>query len=122
MRWIAAALGILLCFLTYKATAQDHHHPLHRDFYQHWRDPSNPQISCCNARIEKDGQEIGDCEPSKAEVRNGAWYVWIRQTGEWLQVPDAKVLRERNPNGQDAHICWTPLRGVICFVPPDTGG
>ena len=111
MLWAAAALG------------QDHHHPLHRDFYRHWKDPANPSLSCCNARIETpEGNEVGDCEPSKAEIRNGAWYVWIRQTREWLRVPDGKVIRERNPNTFDAHICWTPVRGVICFVPPDTGG
>ncbi len=101
--------------------AQDHHHPLHKDFYQHWRDPANPSISCCNARVEKDGVEVGDCEPTRAEVRNGQWWAWVRQTREWIAIPESKVLRERNPNGQDAHLCWTPLRGVICFVPADTG-
>lgn len=102
--------------------AQDHHHPLHRDFYQHWRDPANPNISCCNARIEgPDGVEVGDCEPTRAEVRNGQWWAWVRQLGQWIVIPDGKILRERNPNSQDAHLCWTPIRGVICFVPADTG-
>lgn len=114
-------LGLAL-MVAAQALGQDHHHPLHQDFYRHWKDPANPSLSCCNARVEKDGQEVGDCEPSKAEIRNGMWFVWIRQTREWLIVPDAKIIRERNPNTFDAHICWTPLRGVICFVPPDTGG
>jgi len=29
---------------------------------------------------------------------------------------------ELTASGQDAHICWTPARGVLCFLPPDTGG
>jgi hypothetical protein len=125
MRWAILLLCLVAAIAVKRiANAQDHqhHHPLHMDFYQHWRDPANPSLSCCNARVEKDGMEVGDCEPSKAEVRNGAWYVWIRQTREWLQVPDSKVLREKNPNTFDAHVCWTQLRGIICFVPPDTGG
>lgn len=123
MRWIAAIIGILLCFVTYKASGQDHHHPLHKDFYQKWRDPTNPQISCCNARLEgPDGTEVGDCEPTLAIVVKGRWVAWVRQIGDWVIIPDNKILRERNPNGQDAHLCWTQLRGVICFVPPDVGG
>ena len=122
VRWAALFLALVVLLAAKKAWPQEHHHPLHEKFYQHWRDPANPSVSCCNARVEKDGVEVGDCEPTKANVVNGFWYVWIRQTREWLQVPDAKVLRERNPNGQDAHVCWTQLRGIICFVPPDTGG
>lgn len=103
------------------APAQDHH-PLHKDFYRHWRDPMNPQISCCNARIEgPDGTEVGDCEPTLAIVVRGQWRAWVRQIGDWVAIPDDKILRERNPSGQDAHLCWTQLRGVICFLPPDVG-
>ena len=112
-------LGVLLSTCATPARAQDHH-PLHQDFYQHWKDPATGG-SCCNARIERGGVEIGDCEPTQAKVFKGHWLAWVRQTGEWIVIPDSKVIRERNPNGQDAHLCWTPLRGVICFSPPDTG-
>lgn len=114
-------LVALLCLLAMPAFAQDHH-PLHKDFYHHWRAPDNPHASCCNARIEENGEVRGDCEPSQARIRNGNWEVWIRQTGIWLQVPDAKIIREPNPNIFDAHVCWTLERGIICFKPPDTGG
>lgn len=103
------------------ARAQDHH-PLHRDFYRHWRAPDNPATSCCDARIEAGGVEVGDCEPTEARVRAGQWQAWIRQLGLWQPVPDAKIIRERNPNLVDGHVCWTPDRGIICFKPPDTGG
>lgn len=104
------------------AWAQDHH-PLHRDFYKEWKQPGvTPVTSCCNARIEKDGHETGDCEPTEAKMIAGQWWVWVRQIPGWIQVPEAKILRERNPNVFDAHHCWTPAKGTLCFVPPDTGG
>lgn len=79
-------------------------------------------MSCCDARIEAEGVEVGDCEPTRAEVRGGVWWAWLRQERRWIPVPDGKILRERNPGGQDGQLCWTPAGGVLCFVPPDTGG
>lgn len=78
--------------------------------------------SCCNARVEKDGMETGDCEPTHARIMDGQWWVYIRQLNTYIPVPDRLVLRERNPNVENAHVCWTPPRGIICFVPEDTGG
>ena len=116
------ALALLAVgFAAGRASAQDHH-PHHRDFYRNWQRPDGFG-SCCNARIEQpDGEEVGDCEPTRAEIRAGQWWVWVRQLGGWLEVPDSKVIRVRNPAGQDAHLCWTPGNGVVCFSPPDTGG
>ena len=123
--WHLALAGILLLFVigfigTPRARAEDHH-PLHKDFYQHWKEPGTT-ASCCNARIEKDGTESGDCEPTQAEIRKGNWYAWVRQKNDWVRIPDEKIIREPNPNIFDAHHCWTPSRGTICFKPPDTGG
>ncbi len=104
-----------------KARAQDHH-PAHRDFYLKWTQPGvDPPVSCCSARIEANGLEVGDCEPTRAEIRAGQWWAWLRQESRWIEIPDGKVLRERNPNGRDAHLCWSGGR-VLCFVPEDTGG
>jgi len=103
---------------------QGDHHPHHADFYRHWMQPGVwPPKSCCNARIRHlNGGETGDCEPTRAEVRGGNWWVWVAQLGSWLPVPDSKIIRVRNPSGQDAHLCWTPTSGILCFSPPDTGG
>lgn len=119
---VAAGILLVLAVLSIGSAFAQDHHPLHRDFYRHWREPLNPERSCCDARVTKDGVETGDCEPTKAEMRKGDWYVWIRQLERFERVTDDVVVYERNPNGQDAHICWTPGRGIICFVPPDTGG
>ncbi len=63
----------------------------------------------------------GDCYPTKAEVRVGAWWAQ-RDNGEWVKIPDNKVLHERNPAGQEAHLCYSdPYKTVLCFVPPDVG-
>ncbi len=133
--WYVAVAGMLAVFMiafasTPRGKAQDqaehqqagHHHPFHKDFYSKWKVPGDPNASCCNARIEQDGKETGDCEPAKTEVRNGSWYVWIRQVKKWERVYDTQIVRDPNPNIFDAHVCWTQPRGIICFKPPDTGG
>lgn len=113
------ALGVLA--LAIAALAQTHdHHPFHRDFYRHWKQPGT-NVSCCDARVTKDGQEVGDCEPTRAEIRAGTWWAWLRQENRWVAVPDARIIRERSPNVTDAHLCWN-YGQVLCFVPPATGG
>lgn len=102
-----------------------HHHPFHYDFYRHWKQPGST-ASCCDARITRDGKEEGDCEPTQADLRPGKdgvvrWHAWLRQEGRWVEVPDGRILRERNPNTFDGHLCWN-YGQVLCFVPPDTGG
>lgn len=120
---IAAAVLLALAVLSIGAAVGQDHHPLHRDFYRHWMQPGvHPPLSCCNARVEVNGIESGDCEPTRGRIRNGQWQAWIRQTGRWLPVPDEKIVREPNPNIFDAHVCWTAERGIICFKPEDTGG
>jgi len=107
------------------AFGQEHHHPLHQDFYRTWKQPGS-SASCCDARVTRDGREIGDCEPTQAELRrnrDGAvqWFAWLRQESRWVEVPDERIIRERNPSTFDAHLCWN-YGQVLCFVPPDTGG
>lgn len=118
---LVVAAGIVLGGMIAAARAQTGHHPHHRDFYRHWKQPGS-DLSCCDARIEREGIEVGDCEPTQAEVRNGGWFAWLRQERRWIEIPDSRIVRERNPNVTDAHLCWTPMSGVLCFVPPDTGG
>jgi len=102
------------------AQTAPHHHEFHRDFYRHWMQPGTG-VSCCDARVTRDGQEVGDCEPTRAEIRAGAWWAWLRQESRWIEIPDARIIRERSPNVTDAHICWN-YGQVLCFVPPATGG
>lgn len=118
------AIILLGAIVLRPARSQQHHHPLHMDFYRHWMQPGiSPPLSCCDARImHPSGNETGDCEPTRAEVRNGQWFAWLRQEHRWLPIPDSKIIREKSPNIFDAHLCWLPGKGVLCFVPPATGG
>lgn len=117
----AATVVAVLALLVVAAFAQDGHSRWHH-WYQHWRQPGTT-TSCCNARQTGPlGVETGDCEPTRAEIRAGTWYAWERHLQTWLPIPEAKIIRERNPSTEEAHLCWTPASGVLCFVPPDTGG
>lgn len=120
------------------ARAEDGHggHMRWHEYYRHWKQPGS-ELSCCNARqIGPAGEDLsGDCEPTRGEARRGAdgkahWFAWLRQESRWIEISDGRVIRERNPAGEEAHLCAT--RGmlpdgsfgwrVVCFVPPDTGG
>jgi hypothetical protein len=95
----------------------------------HARPPANPDpalapwfqslqqpgtgISCCS---------IADCRPTDYRT-NGDLYEVLIAPGTfdiaeptWLSVPHDKVLqRTDNPVGR-AVVCWTPSRGIMCFV------
>lgn len=102
---------LMLSFILWPKAARAHDH------YNSWREPTNPNASCCNERKE-DG--TGDCEIAPYELRGGNWYVYIRQTKKWEVVPTNTILRKVNPDpsGIDGHVCWTPERGIICARPP----
>jgi hypothetical protein len=105
---------------TPRARAQDNdHHLYHADYYSKWHQPGSA-ASCCNGRETKDGTIMGDCAPTKAEVRQGSWWAKLQDSSEWVQIPDERIIRERNPTPEQAHLCY--LYGkVLCFVPPNTG-
>jgi hypothetical protein len=102
------------------------HHRYHDSDYRHWKQPGT-DISCCSDQ---------DCAPVRAELRQGQWFA-LRQSEwfaapdyldigrwlplrrqEWIPVPDEKIIRERNPSGEDGHLCYSSGK-VICFVPPN---
>jgi len=118
--WVTIAT-LMSVGIGFEAFAQDGHTRYHQ-YYHKWKQPGSG-ASCCNARVRTPwGQETGDCEPTRAEMRNGDWYAWERHIGSWLKIPDNKFIRERNPSMEEGHLCWSPTAGILCFVPPDTGG
>lgn len=117
---ISSALAYLL-FAISSAQAQDGHARWHH-YYLHWKQPGT-NISCCQARVNTYGVEHGDCEPARYEMRKGEWYAWLRQESRWLHIPDDRIIRERNPSGEEGHLCWNQwTKQILCAVPPDTGG
>jgi hypothetical protein len=125
--WSSAAIGMtailavfaLISWTTPEARAEDNGHDLyHADHYSRWKQPGS-NASCCNGRETKDGRTIGDCYPTTAEVRAGSW--WAKtDDGQWVMVPDDRIIHERNPDIERAHLCFNYGR-VLCFVPPSTG-
>ena len=123
-------IGLVVCclalgWLLRGAGAQDGHSRFH-NYYRHWMVPgTEPPVSCCNARvIDGEGKTLsGDCEPTRAEIRNGEWYFWLRQESRWIEIPQEKIVRARNPSSEEGHLCYSEItRQVLCAVPPDTGG
>lgn len=105
------AIGIIVGATLHVRPAKAHDH------YTHWKQPGTSS-SCCNEKKTVDGETTGDCYPTVAELRGGVW--WARlDTGEWVEIPETRILREVNPDetGQAAHICFNYGR-VLCFVPP----
>ncbi len=122
-----ATAGVFLCL---PAWAQGHEegHAEYHDVYREWKQPSNG-MPCCN---EKKGN-VGDCYPTDAKlgpagpmnpgITGQVWYA-KRDTGGWVEIPEGKIVREKNPDqtGSRAHLCifdWAEI--PLCFVPP-TGG
>lgn len=119
---IMGAVAIWLppsCAPAFAQTAHDAGHAEHHeDKYRHWMQPGG-LASCCNEKKTVDGRTTGDCYPTKARVVDGGW-VALRDDGVWIEIPDDRIIRERNPGSEDGHLCYNYGR-VLCFVPPDTG-
>ncbi len=62
-------------------------------------------VSCCS---------IADCRPTDYRTVGDHYEALIED--KWVVIPPRKVLdRTDNPIGR-AVVCWTPERGVMCFV------
>ena len=62
-------------------------------------------ISCCS---------ISDCRATEYRIEGDHYEALIGE--QWFAVPPEKVLqRTDNPTGH-AVVCWTPQRGIMCFV------
>ena len=73
-------------------------------WFQSLRQPETG-MSCC---------DIADCRPTEYRTVGDAYEVWI--DNQWMTVPPRRILqRADNPVGR-AVVCWTPQRGIMCFV------
>jgi hypothetical protein len=99
---IAAVGGLLFALPGPKGQELDGHAQYH-DMYRGWTDKNG--ISCCNNR---------DCRPAEARVRDAGIEVLI--LGEWVPVPEDKVIQPPRPDLQ-SHVCHIPnTRTILCFV------
>ena len=62
-------------------------------------------VSCCS---------ISDCRATEYRIEGDHYEALIGE--KWLVVPADKILqRTDNPTGH-AVVCWTPQRGIVCFI------
>ena len=62
-------------------------------------------ISCCS---------VSDCRATEYRIESDHYEVLIGEN--WIVVPPDRILqRTDNPTGR-AVVCWTPQRGIMCFV------
>jgi hypothetical protein len=73
-------------------------------WFQSLRQPETG-MSCC---------DIADCRPTEYRTVGDDYEVWV--DNRWMTVPPRRILqRADNPVGR-AVVCWTPQRGIMCFV------
>jgi len=83
----------------------------YKSFYESLRDKNN--MPCCS---------ISDCRPVQQRTTGQGYEVFIddrffegKGVG-WAAVPPEAFLTERdNPTGEPI-ACWSPYRGVMCFL------
>jgi hypothetical protein len=71
--------------------------------------------SCC---------DLSDCRGASTRIGPDGYEVLIAEStfpvaaDQWVRVPPERILHGKdNPLGRGV-VCWTPNKGVICFVRP----
>jgi hypothetical protein len=71
---------------------------------------------------------MGDCYPTEFRLSLKGWqakldrYDQWRFNKEWVDIPDKKIIREKNPDntGISGHLCTggSMMLEILCAVPP----
>jgi hypothetical protein len=94
----------LLAALPAPAAPPENADPALAPWFQSLRQPETG-MSCC---------DIADCRPTEYRTVGDSYEAWV--DNKWMAVPARRVLqRADNPVGR-AVVCWTPQRGIMCFV------
>jgi hypothetical protein len=100
----ALTVATLLAATPLQAAPPENADPALAPWFQSLRQPETG-ISCCS---------IADCRPTEYRTVDDGYEVWVNN--QWLPVPPRTILqRADNPVGR-AVVCWTPQRGIMCFV------
>jgi pimeloyl-ACP methyl ester carboxylesterase len=65
-------------------------------------------------------RQLAKIVPDRVRCLISSWWAKLQDSSEWVQIPDERIIRERNPTPEQAHLCYLYGR-VLCFVPPNTG-
>jgi hypothetical protein len=104
--WLVAFVGAMIVSSMDKAygAPPENADPALAPWFQSLRQPETG-MSCC---------DIADCRPTEYRMTGDDYEVWI--DNKWMTVPPRRILqRTDNPVGR-AVVCWTPQRGIMCFV------
>lgn len=104
--WIVPLLVIAALLVALFATTVQAHDP-----YMDLKQPGNG-YSCCSGKAQT---MHGDCEAVLARYAFKAWWAFVE--GEWVEVPQDKVLDVISFDGK-AHFCGTKTN-VLCFIRPE---
>ena len=108
-RTLAASAAVLAAFLLAAVVA--HAHDGKHDEWLHSLERPGGEGKCCN---------LYDCRTTRARVTKDGWEAQT-QYGDWVKVPEDKIIRDRgNPTGQPV-LCYLRSPGVLCFVMPPMG-
>jgi hypothetical protein len=103
MRHVALAAALLLAASAAAAPPQNAD-PTLAPWFRSLLQPGTA-ISCCS---------LADCRPTEYRIKTDHYEALVG--GRWVAVPPDKILqRTDNPTGH-AIVCWTPQRGIMCFV------
>jgi hypothetical protein len=109
---IASLACLMLALSIHFARAADNGHTHEGavgEFYQTWKMPDRPTVSCCNDK---------DCGPAASRFIKGHWQAQEPE-GEWVDIPDEKVEQNRDSPDGRSHLCGRRLyQGftVFCFA------
>lgn len=123
-----AALGLFLLatlllapLISVKAAPPTDFERTHSEWFRSLRQPDHPAMGCC---------DLSDCRMVETRVNASGNYEALLtpqthgQVGmfepTWVEIPMDKTVFTSNPTGK-AVACWTPVRGIICFVRPPEG-
>lgn len=100
----AAPALILLLAASAAAAPPQNADPALAPWYRSLLQPGTT-VSCCS---------LADCRPTEYRIKPDHYEALVG--GNWVTVPPDKILqRTDNPTGH-AIVCWTPQRGIMCFV------
>jgi len=123
MRTLLLAASAALLVVTSIKSVQAH------DPYSNWRQPFNPQGSCCRDQGSEHKSDSpwtigldqeGDCRPTRAYLDDdGVWHAWNGK--KWLIVPWQAMLPQDYAHDGRSHLCEKHEQ-IYCFSPGSPKG
>ena len=113
--WLGLLVASLVCLIMAlcshfaKADNGHTHEGAVGRFYQSWKMPDAPKISCCSNE---------DCGPVASRVVDGKWQAKVGD--DWITIPDYKIEQDKDSPDGMSHLCGRRSAfgdfSVFCFI------